>query len=100
MSQDVDQVFAKYDTKRDGTLDVHHFVLKLISPGAAPEPWFRDRQTYEFHLPVRAPMKRVHERGTDNRTTVEYLQRVCCAIELASRLSLSMPAHLLSRTIR
>lgn len=60
--QDVDDVFAKYDPKGTGSLDVHKFVLRIISPSAQPEPWFRDRATYEFHVLNRAPMKKV-ERG-------------------------------------
>lgn len=57
--QDVDDVFAKYDPKGTGSLDVHSFVLNIISPPAEPEPWFRDRATYEFHVLNRAPMKKV-----------------------------------------
>lgn len=52
-------MFRKYDPKGTGKLDVHSFVLRLISPAAEPEPWFRDRDTYEFHVLNRAPMKKV-----------------------------------------
>lgn len=52
-------MFAKYDPKGTGSLDVHNFVVRLISPIAEPEPWFRDRATYEFHVLNRAPMKKV-----------------------------------------
>lgn len=38
---------------------MHNFVLKIVSPEAQPEPWFRDRATYEFHVLNRAPMKKV-----------------------------------------
>lgn len=57
--QDVNDVFKKYDPKGTGYLNVHNFVLKIISPGSEPDPWFRDRTTYEFHVLNRAPMKKV-----------------------------------------
>ncbi|CAN0297657.1 unnamed protein product, partial [Ectocarpus fasciculatus] len=47
--QDVDDVFRKYDPKGTGKLDVHSFVVRLISPTAEPEPWFSNKDTYEFH---------------------------------------------------
>lgn len=61
--QDVDDVYEKYDPKGTGSLDVHNFVLRLISPKAEPEPWFRGRPTYEFHVLNRAPMKKVCKCG-------------------------------------
>ncbi|CAM9501922.1 unnamed protein product, partial [Hapterophycus canaliculatus] len=56
--QDVDDVFRKYDPNGTGKLDVHSFVVRLVSPAAEPEPWFRGRDTYEFHVLNRAPMKK------------------------------------------
>lgn len=38
---------------------MHSFVVRLVSPAAEPEPWFRGRDTYEFHVLNRAPMKKV-----------------------------------------
>lgn len=77
--QDVDDVFKKYDPKGTGLLDVHKFVLKIISPEAQPEPWFRDRATYEFHVLNRAPMKKV-QRG------VTRLEAECTTARLEGRL--------------
>ncbi|CBN75063.1 conserved unknown protein [Ectocarpus siliculosus] len=57
-SKDVDDVFRKYDPKGTGKLDVHSFVVRLISPTAEPEPWFGNKDTYEFHVLNRAPMKK------------------------------------------
>lgn len=55
----MDDVFAKYDRNGKGSLDVHSFVVSLINPLADPEPWFQDRPTYEFHVPIRVPTKKV-----------------------------------------
>ena len=52
-------MFTKYDRNGKGSLDVHSFVVSLISPLADPEPWFQDRPTYEFHVLNRAPPKKV-----------------------------------------
>ncbi|CAM9093073.1 unnamed protein product [Scytosiphon promiscuus] len=57
-NKDVDDVFRKYDPRGTGKLDVHSFVVRLVSPAAEPEPWFRGRDTYEFHVLNRAPMKK------------------------------------------
>ncbi|CAM9978688.1 unnamed protein product, partial [Ectocarpus fasciculatus] len=57
-NKDVDDVFRKYDPKGTGKLDVHSFVVRLISPTAEPEPWFSNKDTYEFHVLNRAPMKK------------------------------------------
>lgn len=52
----MDQVFAKYDPKGTGSLDVHNLVLQLMSPERPPAPWFHDKATYEFYVLNRAPM--------------------------------------------
>lgn len=70
--QDVDDVFAKYDRNGKGTLDVHSFVVSLINPLADPEPWFQDRPTYEFHVPIRAPLKKA--------SFTSVLCAPCCSI--------------------
>lgn len=67
-------MFRKYDPNGTGTLDVHSFVLRLISPAAEPEPWFRDRDTYEFHVLNRAPMKKA------SVLCVYYLVCVCVCL--------------------
>lgn len=54
----MDQVFTKYDPKGTGRLDVHNFVLQLMSPESPSVPWFHDRATYEFRVLNRAPMKK------------------------------------------
>lgn len=56
--QDVDDVFRKYDPQGTGKLDVHNFVKRLVSPAADNVNWFRDKDTYEFHVLNRAPMKK------------------------------------------
>jgi hypothetical protein len=32
--------------------------ISLVGVQAPPEPWFQDRETYEFHVSNRAPMKK------------------------------------------
>jgi len=61
--QDVDDVFRKYDPKGTGKLDVHSFVTRLVSPATNNVNWFRDKDTYEFHVLNRAPMKKVSVAG-------------------------------------
>ena len=73
--QDVDDVFEKYDPKGTGYLDVHNFVMKIINPGSEPDPWFRDRATYEFHVLNRAPMKKVQCSSTGRvRRVSRYME--------------------------
>ena len=74
--QDVDDVFAKYDRSGKGTLDVHSFVVSLINPLADPEPWFQDRPTYEFHVPIRAPLKK----ASYTPTSVLCCAVLCCVL--------------------
>jgi hypothetical protein len=33
-------------------------INSLVGVQAPPEPWFQDRETYEFHVSNRAPMKK------------------------------------------
>ncbi|CAM9791620.1 unnamed protein product, partial [Choristocarpus tenellus] len=56
--KDIDDLFKKYDPSGTGLLDLHRFILRLVGQEAPPEPWFRDRRTYEFHVLNRAPMKK------------------------------------------
>ncbi len=55
----MDDVFRKYDSTGTGKLDVHSFVMKLMTPATNNVNWFRDKDTYEFHVLNRAPMKKV-----------------------------------------
>lgn len=59
----MDDVFRKYDSKGTGKLDVHSFVIRLMSPATKDVNWFRDKDTYEFHVLNRAPMKKVSITG-------------------------------------
>ncbi|CAM9694762.1 unnamed protein product, partial [Phaeothamnion confervicola] len=57
---EVDALFAKYDEGGTGSLDLKRFVTRLAGGRGTDEAheWFRGRDTYEFRLPVRAPMKK------------------------------------------
>lgn len=70
-SQDVDDVFRKYDPRGTGKLDVHSFVKRLVSPASDNVNWFRDKNTYEFHVLNRAPMKKA--------SLLCFVRRVRCA---------------------
>ena len=45
--------------KGTGKLDVHSFVTRITTPATNNVNWFRDKDTYEFHVLNRAPMKKV-----------------------------------------
>ena len=55
-------MFRKYDPQGTGKLDVHSFVKRLVTPAADNVDWFRHKDTYEFHVLNRAPMKKVSAR--------------------------------------
>lgn len=67
-------MFRKYDAQGTGKLDVHSFVKRLVSPAADNVDWFRDKDTYEFHVLNRAPMKKA---STCVRACLHACVRAC-----------------------
>ena len=88
-------MFAKYDPKGTGSLNVHNFVLQLMSPEQRPDPWFRDRPTYEFHVLNRAPMKKARPLPIRCRKRVPLrIMRVDPVVENNARGSSSLSAQM------
>ncbi|CAM9655413.1 unnamed protein product, partial [Chrysoparadoxa australica] len=56
--EEIDAIYERHDPEGTGVINLHQFVLDLVGRAAPPEPWFQGRDTYEFRVKNRAPMKK------------------------------------------
>lgn len=55
---EISAIYMKHDPTGTGFIDLFKFIKSLVGKPAEPEPMFEGRETYEFHLSCRAPMKK------------------------------------------
>jgi hypothetical protein len=58
-------IYSTIHVRKHQCLHIHYYcrlinvaTISLVGVQAPPEPWFQDRETYEFHVSNRAPMKK------------------------------------------